>query len=87
MGISDGMYKNVFGVETIANTSDEINDLVKEMLDYLSGTVSYSVEDQVLQQRFKTITANRETLVGLGGMELPSRIGRHFLNKHKHLLD
>ena len=86
MGVSSPLYKNVWGLEVIPNTSDEISGLAQEMLDNLDGTASYSIEDNLLQKQFKAITADRETLIGLPGMELPPRIGRHFLNKHKNLL-
>ena len=86
MGVSAGIYKNVWGLEVIPNTSDEICGLTQEMLDNLDGADSYSIGDNLLQQKFKAITADRETLIGLRGMELPPRIGRHFLNKHKNLL-
>ena len=86
MGVTAGIYKNVWGLEVIPNTSDEISGLAQEMLDNLDGTASYSIEDNLLQKKFKAITADRETLIGLPGMDLPPRIGRHFLNKHKILL-
>ena len=86
MGVSAGIYKNVWGIEVIPNTSDEISGLAQEMLDNLDGTASYSIGDNLLQQKFKAITADRETLIGLRVMELPPRIGRYFLNKHKNLL-
>ena len=86
MGITDGMYKNILGVETIENSSEEISDLVGEMLDGLEGKARYSVEDERMQRIFSNITVDRETLVGSGGVRLPARIGRRFLSNHQSLL-
>ena len=86
MGISDGMYKNVFRVDPIPNTSEEIAGLVAEMLDKLDGTLRYTEEDELLQQRFKSLTAEREVMIGLPGFEIQCRLGRDFLRRHQHLL-
>ena len=87
MGINDGMYRNILGVETIENSAGEISDLVSEMLNVLDGNPQYSAEDERLQQTFKTITVERETLVGSGGVALPARIGQGFLRNHRTLLN
>lgn len=87
MGINDGMYRNILGVETIENSAGEISDLVSEMLNVLDGNTQYSAEDERLQQTFKTITVERETLVGSGGVALPARIGQGFLRNHRTLLN
>ena len=86
MGGADCIYKNVLGVETIPNTSKEIADLVVEMMDKLDGTISYTEEEEALQQRFKSLTAEREVMIGLPGFEVQCRIGSYFLNQHQHLL-
>ena len=78
MASGDPIYKNVLGVVTIQNTSKEIADLVKEMLDKLDGTLSYTEEEEALQQRFKSITAEREVMIGLPGFEVQCRPGRYF---------
>ena len=87
MGITDSMYRNILGVETIENSAEEIGDLVSEMLDVLDGNKQYSAEDERLQHTFKTITVERETLVGSGGVALPARIGQGFLRNHRSLLN
>ena len=84
---SSGMFRNRFGLEVVPNTSEDIRDLIIEMLEKLGGVVCYNHEDTVLQNRFRTITAEMETLPGLPGVAVPSRIGRNFLARHKHLLD
>ena len=85
--VSDGMYKNLYGIETISNTPQEIRELVEEMMDTLDGKTGSSAEDASLQKRFKLMTAERETLPGLPGFELQCNIGRQFLQRHHKLLD
>lgn len=82
----DTIYENVLGVKTVPNTSKEIADLVTEMLDKLDGKVSYTEEEEALQKRFRSLTAEREVMIGLPGFEIQCRLGRSFLNQHQHLL-
>ena len=84
---SSGMFKNRFGLEVVPNTSEEIRELIIVMLEKLDDVVCYNHEDAGLQNQFRTITAEMETLSGLPGVAVPSRIGRNFLARHKHLLD
>lgn len=84
---SSGMFKNRFGLEVVPNTSEEIPELIIVMLEKLDYVVCYNHEDTGLQNQFRTITAEMETLSGLPGVAVPSRIGRNFLARHKHLLD
>jgi putative glycosyltransferase (TIGR04372 family) len=86
MAVWDTMYTNVLGVENIPNTSEEITELAKEMLDKLDDTLSYTEEEEAMQQRFKSLTAEHEVMIGFPELEIQCRIGRHFLNKHQHLL-
>ena len=84
---SDGMFNNLYGIEIIPNTSQEIRELVEEMVCKLEGRHRISADDDNLQKRFKTMTAKRETLPGLPGFELQCSIGRDFLRRHAKLLD
>ena len=84
---SNGMYNNLHGVAAISNTTQEIRELVEEMMDKLDGNTNSTPEDDILQDRFKTITAECETLPGLPGFELQCNIGRHFLNRNRYLLE
>ncbi len=86
MGVIDGMYKNVFQVETIPNTSEEIADAAVEMLEKLDGSMRYTEQDEALQSRFKSLTAEREVMIGLPGFEIQCRLGRGFLRNHQALL-
>ncbi len=86
MAAWDTVFTNVLGVDPIPNTSEEIADLVREMLDKLDGNISYTEEEESLQQRFKSLTAEREVMIGLPGFNVQCRLGRHFLNQHQHLL-
>ena len=85
--VSDGMYKNLYGIEIISNTPQEIRELVEQMMDTLDGKTGSTAEDASLQKRFKLMTAERETLPGLPGFELQCSIGRQFLQQHHKLLD
>jgi len=85
--ISDGMYKNLYGIEIISNTPQEIRELVEQMMDTLVGKIGSTAEDASLQKRFKLMTAECETLPGLPGFELQCNIGRQFLNRNRYLLE
>jgi putative glycosyltransferase (TIGR04372 family) len=82
----DTIFTNVLGVDVIPNSSEEITDLVKEMLTKLDGPLSYSEEEEALQQRFKSLTAEREAMIGFPGFEIQCRLGASFLDKYQHLL-
>ena len=84
---STGLFNNVFEVAVIPNTSDEIRELVEEMVCKLEGIHSTTAEDDNLQKQFKSMTAKRETLPGVPGFELQCSIGRDFLRRHAKLLD
>ena len=84
--VSDGMFRNLYGMEIISNTAQEIRELIEEMMDKLDGTPSNTTEDDNLQKRFKSMTAECETLPGLPGYELQCRIGSKFLSRHSGLL-
>ena len=47
----DGMFKNVFEVEVIPNTSQEILELVEEMVCKLERRHSKSAEDDILKTK------------------------------------
>jgi hypothetical protein len=69
------------GVDLIDNSPDEIRDLAIEMLDRIEGKTVYTPEDQVLQQRFKSMF--RPGHYSCGAI---SRAGRDFLRKYSFLL-
>jgi putative glycosyltransferase (TIGR04372 family) len=73
-------YK-VAGVESVDNSPDEINAVVSEMEQRVSGTwVSYP-EDEILQDRFRSIWPLRRN-----SRPLQARIGAEFLRQHPELL-
>jgi putative glycosyltransferase (TIGR04372 family) len=86
MGAWDTIFTNVLGVDTIPNTSEEIAELVNEMLDKLDANLYYTEEEEALQQKFKSLTAEREVMIGLPEFEIQCRLGRSFLCKYQHLL-
>lgn len=83
---STGMFNNLYQIEVIPNTSQEIRELIEEMMCTLDGKLSNSTEDDYLQKQFKSMTAKQETLPGLPGFELQCSIGREFLRRHAKLL-
>lgn len=74
------------GVEIVDNTPEEINDAVLEMLASLDGTLSYTKDDEQLQERFKSLTATCGTLIGQKDLGFNCRIGKDFLRKYASLL-
>lgn len=70
----------VNGVEAIANSSEEIREVVVEMLDRLEGTLHYSEQDEALQSEFNGLAALYESY------GVSSRIGREFLQRYAYLL-
>jgi len=71
-----------------ANTSEEIDAAVVEMMDNLDGTVRYDEEDERRQELFKVSyeRAQPEIVSMIGGAPL-SRISRHFLQCHPEILE
>jgi putative glycosyltransferase (TIGR04372 family) len=66
-------------VEFVKNTSDEVLELTREMLECLNGTISYTPDEEERQERYAR--AGGSNL----GKKLP-RVGRYFLKKHEALL-
>ncbi len=87
MGNIDSIYKNVFKVEVIPNTEDEITEAVLEMMDRLNGYEIYSESDEILQSKFKKIMADNEMMIGIPGFSPQARLAKFFLKKHCALLD
>jgi len=69
------------GVQVIDNSPEEIRALALEMLAQTEGTLKYTNEDEVLQNRFKSLM--NPTHFSYGAL---SRVGRDFLRKYEYLL-
>ena len=67
------------GLQSVPNTSEEICQVVTEMLDRLDGSLSYTQEDEALQSAFDAVA---DTNVCIGN----ARAGRDFLRQHRALL-
>ncbi|MEZ2225964.1 TIGR04372 family glycosyltransferase [Microcoleus sp.] len=67
-------------IKVVDNTAEQINDVVREMLDYLDGNLKYTEEDQRLQQRYDMLAEKHSSCYGL------ARLGRAFLSRYKNLL-
>ncbi|TAE90940.1 MAG: TIGR04372 family glycosyltransferase [Verrucomicrobia bacterium] len=79
----NGLYHikklNRLGIQAIDNTPDEIRQVVLEILQQSDGDITYSQEDELLQQRFRTLARNSKSYGN-------SRIGRDFIQKYALLL-
>jgi len=64
------------------NTPEDVNALLLEMLDRIDGRLTYTGEDNVLQERFKSLMGPAHYSYGSA-----ARIGRDFLGKYSRLLD
>ena len=65
----------------VDNTPDEIDELVREMLERLDGTASYSADQNERQARFERLVQDHGEPVGC------ARIGRDFLRRHAWMLE
>lgn len=77
--LADETYKQC-QIKPIDNTPEEINDVVLEMLDILDGKINYTIEDEILWQRFQSLP------YPYGSSCFNSRMGRGFLRKYAGLL-
>ena len=68
-------------VSLLGNEPEDIRDLAEEMMDRLDGSIRYTKEDQVLQERFKTLLY-AEPLYATS-----AHVGRDFLRNHSSLFD
>jgi len=76
------------GLRIKENTAEDINDVVKEMLARLDNKSFKSTEESdLLQDRFRLLTADCGVLHGHKGVGTNARIGNDFLCRNKHLLE
>lgn len=68
-------------IRMVDNTPEEIGGLVLEMLERTAGTLTYSAEDERLQEQFKSLMRPDHLSYGSS-----ARIGRDFLRKYAYLL-
>lgn len=83
--VSHFMFDHLFtqaGLLPVENTPEDIRDMAVEMLDKAEGRLSYTLEDELLQERFKSLM--NPTHYSYGAM---SRVGRDFLRKYAFLLN
>ncbi|MBE9116864.1 tetratricopeptide repeat protein [Lusitaniella coriacea LEGE 07157] len=81
--LAENFHSNFYlaqGIQFIDNTSDEIKDLVLEILEQLDGKLTYTLENDSLQSQFNRLGKTH------GSYGFNSRVGRAFLQKHLHLL-
>ena len=82
LAANDGMYRNIFKVKTLPNTSIEIKNLAIEMLERLDGSIKYTSAEEDLQSKFKRKTAEKEVMIGFPGFPIQCRLGNQFLKNH-----
>ena len=75
------------GLRVEENTAEDINEVVKEMLARLDNkSFEYTEENELLQDRFRSLTAGCGTLHGHKDVGVYAQIGNDFLSKNEHLL-
>lgn len=67
------------GVSVKENTSEELRDVVVEMMDRLEASAAYTAEDRQLQDRFDAVALKSRSFGN-------ARIGRDFIRKYRRLL-
>lgn len=72
------------GIKPVGNTSEEIMELVKEMLERMNGTRVYDEEDEILQTKYRKIV---DEFPKKNNFLFNWRLGSEFLKKNKWLLD
>lgn len=85
-GIDQSSYDRL-GVKILENTPEEINDIVLEMVMRIEGTLTYSASDELLQERFQSLTAECGTFLGRKDLTINPRMGKDFLRKYDSLFD
>lgn len=77
---------DLLNVKIIDNTSQELKELVEEMLARLDGTLKYTEEDECLQKQFRSLTAECGQHYADKDVVVNARIGRNLLRKYASLL-
>ncbi|MBN1612931.1 MAG: TIGR04372 family glycosyltransferase [Deltaproteobacteria bacterium] len=77
----DSLYMEA-NIRIIDNTAEDIKALALEMLGRIDGKTVYSTEDDLLQERFKSLMNASHY-----SYRSSARIGREFLRKYSFLLD
>ena len=69
------------GLRVVDNSAEEIRELTIEMMERLEGRVTYTEEDERLQDAFRRLLRPKDYSYGSA-----ARIGRDFLRRHANLL-
>ena len=85
LGIIDGAYENILNVKLKKNSKEDIKFVAKKMIETLVKKKKYSKKEEKIQNKFKKITLNNETLLG-AKISIPCRISKYFLQKNCNLL-
>ncbi|MCL0053718.1 TIGR04372 family glycosyltransferase [Dehalococcoidia bacterium] len=68
-------------LKVFENTSEEILGVTQEMIDRLSGEFVCEADDEILQQRFRSLFQPQH-----GRYESPAKVGTQYLRTHRDLL-
>ena len=82
--ISNFRFDNLYSeanVKVVDSTPEDIRAITVEMMDYLAGKITYTSEDEQLQERYKSLMNPSHFSYGT-----VSRLGRDFLRKYQHFL-
>lgn len=74
------------GVDVVENTPEEIDNVVREMLERFNGHLVYSEENEYSEEQFKSLAEMCGKLYGDENIRLNARVGRDFLQKYTVLL-
>lgn len=74
---------NELGIEEVANSPQQIHDVVVEMMQRSFNQEQYTNDDRLLQQSFNNLTHACKTVMGFG---MNAKIGASFLQEYKSLL-
>ncbi len=77
---------DLLDLKIMENTSEELKELVEEMLARFGGNLKYTQEDEYLQDQFRSMTADCGRHYAEKDVVVNARIGRDFLRKHAMLL-
>jgi len=88
IGSNECWFKNLHNIKTEFNSEDEINNLSNEMMDKIFNKKNeINLEENILQDKFKKLTLNVGTVLGVNNFPIQSKISYSFLKENLQLLN
>ena len=84
MGITDGAYENLFKVDVITNTENEISELIDEMIDFTSYDYIVDNVRSAYQKKIDLLIKNNNILF-YPDLNFKAKMGKKFLEQYKNL--